>query len=706
MVKKHFFGLLLAVLALGTAHASHIVGGEISYKCLGFNGISGTYQIDMKIYRDCENGLPFFDNPAYLAIFGGSVSTTPYSVELLNYLTVDTLSLAGNDPCRLPPNGLCVDVGEYSTTVTLPYNPAGYYFVYQRCCRNEILNNVVSPAATGATFYVFMSGAAQQACNSSPVWTDYPPTVICLGQPLVFDHSAADTDGDLVVYHFCEALQGADSLNPYPPTPPGPPYFPVEYTNGYSPEQPMGGNPLVAIDQVTGLIAGTPDHLGHFAIGVCGQEFRNGVLMSEIRRDIQFIVSSCNQSVIETSLAPSTLCDTVLSALNIVVENGTAPYAFAWSNGATTEDLPLVTPGDVYTVSITDAAGCTAQVAIRGSECVWPGDADYNGTADNFDILAIGQFFGDNGPVRPNASHDWTGQPGPYWSDIQPSGVNTKHVDCDGSGSVNVFDAKVVEENYNAAHPTAYHPLADPSAPELTIDIDLPYFIPIDFVNAAVYLGDSLTPAEDVYGIAFTIECDPPEAITTTPVWNFNANWTYSIFGDENHTVRIAKSFPNEDGRAEVAICNTRRLSFPSLQGYLGTFSFQLSSDIPSGPVTFSLTNVRLINAQGEVRPVNAGSAVLGISGASEAVDGQSALRIVPNPARKAVTLYGVFDTNAPMQVELFDVRGRCVFVRQMVSADGSALAVDLPEWPAGVYSVRVLAAERVFSGKIVVEAE
>lgn len=45
--------------------------------------------------------------------------------------------------------------------------------------------------------------------------------------------------------------------------------------------------------------------------------------------------------------------------IDVYASGGTPPYSFLWSNGAFTEDLPAVPAGD-YTLSVTDAAGCTA----------------------------------------------------------------------------------------------------------------------------------------------------------------------------------------------------------------------------------------------------------------------------------------------------------------------------------------------------------
>ncbi|MEX1239211.1 MAG: SprB repeat-containing protein, partial [Cyclobacteriaceae bacterium] len=53
-------------------------------------------------------------------------------------------------------------------------------------------------------------------------------------------------------------------------------------------------------------------------------------------------------------------CNGSNGSIDITASGGTGPYSFSWSNGATTEDLQNMKAG-LYTVTVSDNAGCTAQ---------------------------------------------------------------------------------------------------------------------------------------------------------------------------------------------------------------------------------------------------------------------------------------------------------------------------------------------------------
>ncbi|MBI1226780.1 MAG: T9SS type B sorting domain-containing protein [Bacteroidetes bacterium] len=59
-----------------------------------------------------------------------------------------------------------------------------------------------------------------------------------------------------------------------------------------------------------------------------------------------------------------TVCELANGDIDVSVSGGVAPYTFAWSNGATTEDLNMISAGN-YTVTVTGANGCTGTSSIN-----------------------------------------------------------------------------------------------------------------------------------------------------------------------------------------------------------------------------------------------------------------------------------------------------------------------------------------------------
>ncbi len=308
-------GLLL--FSWGSAYANHIVGGVMTYECLG----GDEYEFTLLVYRDCNcelRGEPCgqLDPEAFIGIYKCDPGTDCVGDNLVQddaYMTIfpellEERQVAAPDyPCLIPPN-ICVQEGRYQFRVTLPKSDQSYIVAYQRCCRNITISNILEPQRIGSTYQVEITPTSQDSCNSSPVFNNFPPTIICGDFPFEFDHSATDPDGDQLVYEFCAPIGGGgpDSQlfpnscagsRPLPACPP--PYNEISYIlPTYSVRAPMAGNPVVTIDPNTGIISGTPNILGQFVVSVCVSEFRNGVLLSKIYRDFQFNVASCDATVV------------------------------------------------------------------------------------------------------------------------------------------------------------------------------------------------------------------------------------------------------------------------------------------------------------------------------------------------------------------------------------------------------------------------
>lgn len=268
----------------------------MTYTCLGNN----QYEITLTIFRDCFYGNPnaWFDNPASIGVFNSS-NQLLFEI-LVPLMNNDTLNPVLSDECLVVPPWVCVHTTTYRTTTELPPVIGGYQLAYQRCCRNQTILNIVDPLATGATYGVTITEQALLECNSSAKFQQWPPLFICVNEPIIFDQSAVDPDGDSIVYKLCAPWQGANQAIPQPQPPNPPPYQPVVWVNPpYGVNNMLngapGGEPLT-IDLHTGLLTGLPNTIGQFVVGICIEEYRNGVLISTTRRDFQYNVGVCGQA--------------------------------------------------------------------------------------------------------------------------------------------------------------------------------------------------------------------------------------------------------------------------------------------------------------------------------------------------------------------------------------------------------------------------
>ena len=305
---------LILFFVLENVNAKHIIGGDVTYECLGVDTVTqrATYRIYMTMYRDCQGGGAGFDSDAGIGIYRQSGLGFDFIEQLSENFDETNFLQPTPSPCVEIPGNICVEEGLYEFDITLPIINQSYMLAYQRCCRNVTIGNIVNAEDTGASFSVEITPEAQQVCNNSPVFSEFPPIVICVGQPLFANQGAFDSDGDVLTYEFCSPKQGGGPFgsneNPGDPTAcngifPDPSNCPPPYPDvifklpNFSANNPMGGEPRMTIDSETGLITGTPNLIGQFVVGVCVKEYRDGVLIGQINRDFQFNVTECNANV-------------------------------------------------------------------------------------------------------------------------------------------------------------------------------------------------------------------------------------------------------------------------------------------------------------------------------------------------------------------------------------------------------------------------
>ncbi|MBN4073149.1 PKD domain-containing protein [Crocinitomix catalasitica] len=333
-MKRLLHTLIILLGFQGLSFGSHIVGGEIYYDCLGGN----EYKITVKIWRDCNSTGAAFDANMPITIFNGS------NVQIDHfYIPFPGSTMLVPDfsnPCVTIPPDICVEEAVYVMTRTLPASASGYTITYQRCCRGPNVTNLVDPEDTGLTLTIEIPPSAAAVCNSSPRFTNYPPLLLCNNETLIFDHSATEPDGDVIVYELCNPYTGGTSTAPAPDPAAAPPYNAVIWASGASATTPfITGS--ITIDSNTGLLTAAPGLEGLFAVAVCAKEYRAGVLISTTVRDFLFRVFSC-EITMEAIITPQVDMSTFVSycqGLTITFENdsyGGTNYEWNFGDGSAT----------------------------------------------------------------------------------------------------------------------------------------------------------------------------------------------------------------------------------------------------------------------------------------------------------------------------------------------------------------------------------
>ncbi|NNK81015.1 MAG: gliding motility-associated C-terminal domain-containing protein, partial [Flavobacteriales bacterium] len=216
-----------------------------------------------------------------------------------------TLTMFLEDPSEFPELGdecfspdICLEIGTYMEEIDLPDNPNGYYLVWERCCRSAIISNIELPGDRGIVFVATVPDPALQ--NSSPFFEPYPADgYFCVGSQNTFAFATTDVDGDSLVYSLDNPIYG-DLAVLFDPNPNGGgpmPYNDFPYVPPYSLADPVGGSPVMSINSETGEITAAPDDIGIFAFAVLVEEFRDGVKIGEVRREIALQSTTCELDV-------------------------------------------------------------------------------------------------------------------------------------------------------------------------------------------------------------------------------------------------------------------------------------------------------------------------------------------------------------------------------------------------------------------------
>ena len=290
-----FLLFLAGWLALaGPAHATHIVGGEMEL----VHNTGESYTLLLNLYFDARHGnASALDADLTASIF--EKSTNSRIANVLLPLTSNTFVSYTNPACTKP--DLSTRRLVYSKNIMLPAgtynNPQGYYVAVERCCRNNVILNIVNPANAAQAFYLEFPAVVRRGqpfIDSTP--RIFPPLAdyACRNELFYYDFGGQDADGDSLVYDLVTPLNGHSDANVPKPTAAEPaPYALITWKPSLSTLNQIPGRPTLSINRATGRLTVQPIDTGLYVFGVRCAEYRRGEKIGEARRDFQLKVLNC-----------------------------------------------------------------------------------------------------------------------------------------------------------------------------------------------------------------------------------------------------------------------------------------------------------------------------------------------------------------------------------------------------------------------------
>ena len=266
-MKKLLTTFLTVLISLST-FASHLMGGQIVATNLG----GYDYEIKLTAYRDTI-GIPM----ATTAMFEISMDSAGVNLPIY-FLTVPADSMSGGLVMGVSA-AYGVEVYTYTDTVTLPGD--GYYTIsWQDCCRNAaIINMANSSAENFALSTSFIVDSLNP--NSSPSYLSLPVAYLPSDTLWQYNPLPFDPDGDSLTWSLTTPLGSSASGMPVLG------YQFLDDTTLYS----NSSHPF-SLDSITGELSWSAKMQGNFVAAFLIEEYRNGVKIGEMRRDMQYIVVS------------------------------------------------------------------------------------------------------------------------------------------------------------------------------------------------------------------------------------------------------------------------------------------------------------------------------------------------------------------------------------------------------------------------------
>ncbi|MEO5569438.1 MAG: T9SS type A sorting domain-containing protein [Bacteroidia bacterium] len=342
-----------------------------------------------------------------------------------------------------------------------------------------------------------------------------------------------------------------------------------------------------------------------------------------------------------------------------------------------------------------DSGWVFSSCSAAQSSNVWPGDANYDLTANNLDVLNIGLAYGETGPVRTGASNSWIAQPATDWSSFFLSAVNKKHADCDGNGVVDNNDTLAISLNYGLTHPARLANVNSnqSSSPQLYLVANPDTVIEGDTIEVDIFLGTQTFPVDSIYGIAFTMNFDTSLVDTSYMPFDYTGSW----MGTPGVDLLTFEKKLFLQGQVDVALTRTDHLN-QSGYGFIGRAGIVIVDNVgarmtnspPYVTLPLSVSNVRALTASEYYLTIstngdNVEIDTLGTTGIHYADNLNEMISVYPNPVKDVLTINsGKAKINS---LEIYNSLGQVILNEKTAT---SKINLDTQNFEQGIYLLKL----------------
>lgn len=269
-MKKLVFLILIFVGISHHSFGTHLRAGEITYTTIGAFSIRAT------ITTYTEVGSNNYDDDSVRIYWGdGSLSEVVYR-------TNGSIGASGYPSGVLVRNGIKKNTYEgVHTYAGAPPAPNNFYLISTMIeNRNDQILNIKNGNSVNTAFYVedtvfFPGSISNWGYNSSPILLNPPVDFGNVGDTFYHNPLAYDPDGDSLIF---EKIVPREAQNQF--------IFPYVYLDAFS-----GGTNTYTVNRFTGeIIWAVPTQKGNYNIAILIREYRRGVQIGTMVRDMQIIV--------------------------------------------------------------------------------------------------------------------------------------------------------------------------------------------------------------------------------------------------------------------------------------------------------------------------------------------------------------------------------------------------------------------------------